>query len=544
MNQLQKLPVTESGFQKLREQGLLYVDKTKQILIFLEQGSYLFLSRPRRFGKSLLLTTLKALFEGKKELFEGLYIYDKWDWQVYPVVHLDFSALSYSEDLATFKEDIVFTLKRAAKIYDIEIKANSYKIVLKELLWLLSEKMGNSVVVLVDEYDKPITDFIGNPIKVDENRELLNNFFTALKAEHTFLHKVIITGVSKLAKVSVFSGMNNALDLTLFDKLSDVLGLTKNDIEAYFAGYIDVLQKKIGFSKNELLQAIKHWYDGYSWDAKVKIYNPFSIIRLFHLMQFENYWFQSGTPTMLIDLVVQKALYEEDELKKHPSDYENIRVTKDVFDTAELNQLSVIGMLFQTGYLTITNIQYEDLIAYYTLNYPNYEVKWSFAAQILEKYAKIPKREIAAGALRMKRALRHEKHDNFLMLLRNYFSIIPYQLRENADEAYYHSLFQMVFTLIGIDMLSERATIDGRIDGVVEFDDKIYIIEFKHARKGTLNTLINKALTQIKSKRYVNAYKGKDKKIYLLGVGFLDKLSKTEKKPKLEVGGRFELYVS
>ncbi|MEZ4887118.1 MAG: AAA family ATPase [Chitinophagales bacterium] len=536
MSKFQKLPTTESGFEAIREDGLLYVDKTKQMLTLLNTGRYLFLSRPRRFGKSMLVNTLEALYQGKKHLFEGLYVYDKWEWKEYPVIRLDFSGMHYSNDQQTFEDSINTRLEWSAKKYDIELSKKNYKDALSELLQLLYGKIGQKVVVLVDEYDKPITDFINNPIKAEENRRVLKEFYTSLKAEHNFLEKVFITGVSKLAKVSVFSGMNNVDDLSLMPELNDVVGLTQEDVENSFADYLGALQQKFNFSSHEdLMKAVKHWYNGYSWDGINKVYNPYSIVHLCNRLEFKNYWYKSGTPTLLIDLIIQRARMEDNALKKEPTAYENVKVTEEIFDAAELENLSVEGLLFQTGYLTITDIGYEDLTSYYRLNYPNHEVRWSFAAHIIQEYAKMPRHQIQTGALMMHRALRMFDKAMFLKLLRSYFAVIPYQLRESANEAYYHSLFQMVFTLIGIEMLSERSTIDGRIDGVIEFDDKLYIVEFKFARKGTMEKLMKRAMLQIKEKGYADGYAAKNKTVYLLGVGFLEKKEKGMAHTKLEI---------
>ncbi|MEZ4887117.1 MAG: AAA family ATPase [Chitinophagales bacterium] len=545
MSKFQKLPTTESGFEAIREQGLLYVDKTKQMLRLLDEGSYLFLSRPRRFGKSMLVNTLEALYQGKKHLFEGLYVYDKWEWKEYPVIRLDFSGMHYSDNQENFERSIYTRLEWIAKKYKLQLNKKNYKDALSELLYLLHEKIGEKVIVLIDEYDKPITDFINNPTKAGENRRVLKEFYTDLKAEHRLLEKVFITGVSKLAKVSVFSGMNNVDDVSLISDLNDVVGLTQEDVESNFADYLTALEKKFDFASHEdLMKAVKHWYNGYSWDGVGKIYNPYSIVHLCNRLQFNNFWFKSGTPTLLIDLIIQKARISDEALKKEPTEYENVQVTENVFDAAELQNLSVEGLLFQTGYLTITGIQYKNLTPYYTLNYPNHEVRWSFAANILEKYAKMPRHQIQTGALQMWDALQMFDKAMFLKLLRSYFAVIPYQLRESANEAYYHSLFQMVFTLIGIEMLSERSTIDGRIDGVIEFDDKLYIVEFKFARKGTMEKLVKRAMQQIKEKGYADGYAAKNKTVYLLGVGFLEKKEKGMAHTKLEIDCVIEECIS
>jgi len=539
MEKLQKLPLTQSSFPSIIEEGLLYVDKTYQILTLLDQGKYLFLSRPRRFGKSLLVSTLKSLFEGKKGLFKGLYIEDKWDWKEYPVIRMDFSALDYLDSADILKDDLVSFLEEIAQDYKVKIKGKTYKTLLRNLIKQLSRKFDRGVVFLIDEYDKPITDFINDPIRVEENRRLLKDFYTTLKSQNDYLHKVLITGVSKFAKISVFSGMNNAEDLTLMPELNDVIGLTKADIVTYFDAYLEKVETKFGFDRKEALATIKHWYDGYSWDGVNTIYNPFSIVHFFNRLEFQNSWYQSGTPTLLIDLIMQKAY--QGESPKEPTEYEGIEVTQTTFESAEVTNLNVEGLLFQTGYLTIVNKDESLLTPIYTLNYPNHEVRWSFMAHILETYAQMPKREVELGALMLKRALQQGNQALFLKLLRSYFALIPYQLRHSANEAYYHSLFQMVFTLIGIRMVSERSTDEGRIDGVIEFADKIYILEFKHKRTGTVETLAKTALKQIETNNYAQAFEASNKVIHLVGVGFLEKNKNEEGKTLLEIGAKWKV---
>ncbi len=539
MEKLQKLPLTQSSFPSIIEEGLLYVDKTRQISNLLQQGKYLFLSRPRRFGKSLLVSTLKSLFEGKKDLFKGLFIEDKWEWKEYPVVRIDFSALDYLDSADYLKEDLVSFLEEIAQDYKVKIRGRTYKTLLRNLIKQLSRKFGRGVVVLIDEYDKPITDFITDPIRVEENRKILKDFYTTLKSQNDYLHKVFITGVSKFAKISVFSGMNNAEDLTLAPELNDVVGLTKSDIVQYFDAYLERLEGKFGFSREESLAAVKHWYDGYSWDGVNTIYNPFSIVHFFNRLEFQNFWYQSGTPTMLINLIMQKAY--EGESPKKPTEYEGIEVTQTVFESAEVTNLNVEGLLFQTGYLTIVNKDESLFTPIYTLNYPNHEVRWSFMAHILETYAQIPKREVEPGALMLKRALQQGNQALFLKLLKSYFALIPYQLRHSANEAYYHSLFQMVFTLIGIRMVSERSTDEGRIDGVIEFNDKVYILEFKHKRTGTVETLAKIALKQIETNNYAQAFEASNKVVHLVGVGFLEKNKNEEGKTLLEIGAKWKV---
>jgi hypothetical protein len=538
MKELQKLPVTESGFEALRKQNMLYVDKTERMLELIDKGSYLFLSRPRRFGKSLLINTLKALFENKKVLFEGLYIYDKWEWEEHGVIHLDFSKILYRRGIEDFENHIKQLFQNIATSYNLELKEGNYLFQFQSLISKLYEKFNRGVIVLIDEYDKPIVDFINEPTKAEENRAFLREFYTTLKAEHAHLRLVFVTGVSKLAKVSVFSGMNNTLDVSLHPKMNDLVGITYDELVYYFENQIATLQEKNECSREEILAKIKYWYNGYSWDGKNKIYNPYAIVNLMDLQEFKNFWFESGTPTLLINLIIQKAYAGV--FKKMPTDYEDIEVGGHVFETAELEHLSVEGLMFQTGYLTITDIFREDDLTIYRLNYPNYEVRYSFMVHIIEKYAEFPKREIESGAFKMKRSLRHENLTDFIALIQRFFAIIPYHLRKKADEAYYHSILQILFVLVGIEMISERAIYDGRIDGVIEYEDKIYILEFKHSRKGTLKKLANNAMEQIKNKQYAKAYQQTNKRIILIGIGFLEKNNKKSEEIKLEIDGIWE----
>ena len=535
------MPVTASGFEFIREENLLYVDKTKQILQLLEEGEYLFFSRPRRFGKSLLINTLKALFEGKKYLFEGLYIYDRWDWVEYPVIHLDFSNISYSSSIDIFKFSMKRLLQGIGRKYGIVLEdAPDYLIIFIDLIEQLHQKFGKKVVVLIDEYDKPINDILDNLDKLAENQNVLKEFYTFLKAQHQYLKFVFITGVSKYAKVSVFSGMNNMKDVSLLPAMNDLVGLTKQEIEENFSTHIDNLISKNQMTQADLFKKIKFWYNGYSWDAINYVYNPFSIVRFFDIRAFENFWFESGTPTMLVKLIIQKA--KQEKLSLQPTDYEGIKVHASQFDAADANHIDIPGLLFQTGYLTITDIEATEIGSLYTLNYPNFEVRSSFSAHILQEYAQIPKGKVETEAIRMRLALQKDEPTEFLKLLRAYFALIPYQLRKNADEAYYHSLFQMMFNMLGIEMVSERSTDTGRIDGVVELSDKIFIIEFKYKRTGTLPTLIKNALQQIKDKNYATLFENSDKPIILAGIGFLEKNEDEEGKMKLEIDGEWERY--
>jgi energy-coupling factor transporter ATP-binding protein EcfA2 len=368
MEKLQKLPVTESGFEALRKQNMLYVDKTERMLELINKGSYLFLSRPRRFGKSLLINTLKALFENKKELFEGLYIYDKWEWAEHGVIHLDFSKIQYHRDIEGFENHIKKILQKVALSYNFEIEEGNYLFQLQNLISKLQKKFNRGVVVLIDEYDKPITDFINSPTKGKENQYLLNRFYTVLKAEHANLRLVFVTGTSKVLKV--LWGMNNVLDVSFHREMNDVIGINKKEILKYFENYISVLELSNNSSREQILEKIKYWYGGYSWNGKNKIYHPNSIVNLMLSQEFKIFCTRGNQEYILPQEVIN---------------FKNIEVSRREFEIDEDLVISFIGLLFNEGYLTISKTEEDDLMELYTLNHPNQEMRNS-VINMLKKY--------------------------------------------------------------------------------------------------------------------------------------------------------------
>jgi hypothetical protein len=358
MEKLQKLPVTESGFEALRKQNMLYVDKTERMLELINKGSYLFLSRPRRFGKSLLINTLKALFENKKELFEGLYIYDKWEWAEHGVIHLDFSKMQYHRDIEGFENHIKKILQKVALSYNFEIEEGNYLFQLQNLISKLQKKFNRGVIVLIDEYDKPITDFINSPTKGKENQYLLNRFYTVLKAEHANLRLVFVTGISKVLKV--LWGMNNVLDVSFHREMNDVIGINKKEILKYFENYISVLELSNNSSREQILEKIKYWYGGYSWNGKNKIYHPNSIVNLMLSQEFKTFCTRGNQEYILPQEIIN---------------FKNIEVSRREFEIDEDLVISFIGLLFNEGYLTISKTEEDDLMELYILNHPNQEMR-------------------------------------------------------------------------------------------------------------------------------------------------------------------------
>ncbi len=511
---MKKLPIGIQTFSKLIKDGCLYVDKTRQIAELIQFGDYLFLSRPRRFGKSLLVSTLYEIFSGNQELFQGLYIYDKIEWQSYPVILIDFNNISHKND-EVFNSSLLSFLDKVAGKYDIVLENQFIGDKFAELIEKIAEKTQQKVVILIDEYDKPIVNYVDDIEKAAKNREILREFFGVLKSSDAFLRFVFLTGVSKFARVSIFSDLNNILDITLSKQFATLLGYTQPELESYFAQHIQTLCFELGIKKAQLKTQIKTWYDGYSWNAKDNVYNPFSILNLFAVRRFSNYWFATGTPTLLIKLIKQT--------RRDVTEFENKKVSEIVFDSYNIENLNVFALLFQTGYLTITHVDKKARTPQYVLNYPNFEVKEAFITYLFESFTQNGLEEIQPATEDLRTYLQEENVEGFMNLIRALFAKIPYPLHIQ-QEAYYHSLFYMIAVLMGVEIDLEVLTDKGRVDGVLALEEKIYLIEFKYGKAGTdMDTLTQKAIQQILDKNYGERFLNDTRPRHFLGIGFVEK---------------------
>ncbi|MDR1820359.1 MAG: ATP-binding protein [Methanobrevibacter sp.] len=519
---LKKLGVDTQSFEILRRYDYLYIDKTENIWNLINNGRIYFLSRPRRFGKSLLVSTLKELFKGNKELFKGLYIYDKWNWnKTYPVIQLSMSELT-SETPDELKEDILVMIENIAEEKDIGLsEKGSYLIKFGQLIRTLSKISGSNVVILIDEYDKPITDNINNIDLAINIRKILQKFYGALKDVDEYIEFVFITGVSKFSKTSIFSGLNNLNDISLSNDYSTICGYTKDEFKRYFKDYLEIYCKNHGEESVEsLIEAVDDWYDGYSWDGKNFVYNPYSILNLFTENIFDNYWFESGTPTFLLKLIEEKGNIEEDLLKPQV-------VNSSAFSSFKLKNLNLTSVLMQTGYLTIKKRKEFDRTYEYTLDIPNNEVKESLFTHILSMYTKRDDDEIIAIKHKMVRQIINLDNVGFNNNLSELLVEIPNLLHQNADDSYYHSIFIAWLSALRFRIDSEVLTNDGRIDSVLETEHFIAICEIKHDENLSHNILIKEALDQIKDKEYYMKYLKRDKRIIFLAIAFHDKKVKT-----------------
>ncbi|MDR3308438.1 MAG: ATP-binding protein [Tannerella sp.] len=511
---LQNLPIGTQSFEKLRKRAGIYVDKTQYILQMLNTtGTVYFLSRPRRFGKSLLISTLEAVFRGRKELFEGLYIYDKWDWNdKFPVIHLDFGKESHStgEELTLSLTDFV---DATARDNQISLQKHTLTGKFSELIQQLHETTGQQVVVLVDEYDKPITDHLSNQEVLEANKTVLHDFYQVLKAADDHIRFIFLTGVSKFSGLSVFSALNNPHDITISEDYAALCGYTQDELEKYFAEHIDNYTHEKNVSRQDLLDDIKRWYDGYSWDGKTSVYNPFSTLMFFAERSFDNYWFRTGTPTFLMELLKSR--------NQITPILENKKADSGLFEGYDTADLDEIALLFQTGYLTIKDVNSIDPEnKEYTLGIPNSEVRNAFFRRLLSAYSHYPVSSVQRLILDMQQQIYNSDTSGLEQNLRMLLANIPYILHQK-NEAYYHSMFLVWMKMLGFEPQGEVPTSTGRIDSVLHHADLTVVAEIKYSAKKGAEKLLNEAMTQIRDRRYYERYL--DRKVILMAVAFAGK---------------------
>lgn len=535
---MKKLPLAKSDFTKIIEEGYVYVDRTKEMYDLINYSSHVFLSRPRRFGKSLLVSTLEAMFQGKKELFKGLWIEDKIEWKEYPIVRIDFGKLSYNT-FEDFEHTIADVLDEIAISYDVVLPASHYNSKIGVLISKIHKKTGKDIVILIDEYDAPIARHITDLDVAVKYQTSLRDFYSILKAYNGQIKFMFLTGISKFAKMSIFSVINLMKDVSLLEPFNNVIGFTKADLQRYFSEHIEQFAQKEGISKTEIIDKMTIWYDGYSWDGENRMFNPYSIVNVLKDLKFKNYWFETGTPSILIKLI-QERYSKERQTTPTLREFENAQ-TSALDSSYDLSQgIPLVKLLFETGYLTVKEV--EDVVddELYTLTYPNYEVRTSFNAFILSAFSNHRMDIIQSKGTLMKKALLEGNKDSFVTILRSLFAALPYQHRKKANEAYYHGLFYLVLTLLGVQSTLEDSTDKGRIDCVLELGRKVYIIEFKYGEKGTMDYLLKQAMNQIDNHKYYESFEGLDKEIWLLGVGFLVKEDADLKKEVLTIEGELK----
>ena len=495
-----KLPVGIQNLREIREQGHYYVDKSGLAIDLLNSGKYFFLSRPRRFGKSLLVDTFKELFEGNRALFEGLAAETRWDWSHrYPVIRI-----SFADGMLQSRTELDTRIHEILQDNEMELGVQAQRRTVNgrfaELIRLVHKHHGAPAVVLVDEYDKPILDNLTDPARAAEMRDGLRNLYSVLKGADPHLKFVFLTGVSKFSKVSIFSGLNQLVDITLDPRWSALCGYTDEDIDTVFAPELPGLDR----------EEIRRWYNGYNWRG-TSVYNPFDVLRLFDRREFHPYWFETGTPTFLVNLLAERRIFTPD--------LGRIVASEALLSTFDVDTMQPEALLFQAGYLTIGQVRAIPGRMEFTLKYPNLEVEASLNDSLLKRYmgdaaaseAQISRlwRVLQAGDVAALRELFHA-----------FFASIPSDWYRNSPiaqfEGYWASVFYSHFAALGLDIRVEDSTNKGRIDMTVLAGGAVWVFEFKVVELVPQG----KALAQIRDRGYADKYRGRGEPVHLIGVEF------------------------
>ena len=507
---MKNLPIGVQDLTSFPDRDFVYVDKTELVYHLITRGKYYFLSRPRRFGKSLLISTFKHLFLGNKALFESLkfgeqdlWIMDKWDWtKKYPVIHFSFDALSY-QDIG-LANAIQADLLDKAEAFGIELTKSDFKSQFKELLKKVVEKHGK-IVLLIDEYDKPIIDFLEKDDlpQAKANRLVLKSFYSTLKSADDLLHFFFVTGISKFTQVSIFSDLNNLKDITLHEDYAALTGYTQAEIEFYFSDYLELATKKLRLTHAELAGYMRIWYDGYSWDGITMLYNPFGTLNFLDQRRFRNFWFATGTPTFLVNQIKKQVHF----------DFEKTLTNDGLLNKYDIEDLQLVPLLFQAGYLTVKHINL--MTGAMVMDYPNQEVRESMYQFLIDDLARDVHRADTGLTIKdLNTAFLSNDLQKAKKIINSLVSTLPYEAYKNQSEGFYQGLLHLIFSYLGMFVDSEVHMAGGRADTVVQTLTHIFIFEFK------FNKTPEAALEQIEKNGYANKYQSSDKHIIGIGVNF------------------------
>jgi hypothetical protein len=520
---MKKLPLGIQSFKEIITENYVYADKTEYIYNLINNAKYYFLSRPRRFGKSLLIDTIHEVFNGDKELFKGLSIYDSdYEFKTHPVIRLDMSGIA-NETPEILKNSLYIELKKRANNEGFSFDYETPSDIFKNFIEYLHNKYNQRVVVLIDEYDKPILDHILSIETAEANRQVLKGFYGILKSMDAHLRFTLITGVTKFTKTSIFSELNNLYDITMVRDYANICGVETCDLNKYFNEHIEKLASLDRFDTSDSIrEEILAWYDGYSWDGITRVINPFSLLSFFSRKDFSSFWYASGTPKFLMDL-----------RKKRPTgytDFRNLTIGEWSLDSFDIKNMSAAPLLFQTGYLTVEKVLPGQRPPAYLLKIPNYEVRIAFSLNILAEFTEAEATSTESAYRDINESLETGDLQKMLETFRALFASIPYQLHIKS-EYYYHSIFYAIMNLFGFDIDAEVSVSGGRMDATLETDDKIYVMEFKYkdcppdASEETKRQLFDEELesgaAQIKNKGYAKKYESSGKKIYQTVFAFL-----------------------
>ena len=508
--ELRELPIGEQVFETLRMDGYLYVDKTELIYRMTQKGKYFFLSRPRRFGKSLLLTTIEAYFLGKRQLFEGLFLSKvEHDWSIHPVFHIDFSLQSYDSesDLQTMLNDY---LANQEKIFGASETEQTIALRFKGMIRRAYEKTNQRVVILIDEYDKPLLEAIDDPERQEKYRKELRGFYGVLKGMNQYIRFVLLTGITKFSKVSIFSDLNNLNDISRDRDYATICGITDNEVDTVLAPYIQRYADEKKLSYDAVREDLRRMYDGYHFvDATPGLYNPFSLMCALSKRVMDSYWFESGTPTMLVELF-QRNHYPLPNLEES--------IDTAALDSKDGSGDSIIPLLYQSGYLSISRSDEESQQTW--LTFPNKEVNEGFFRFLLPYYSSVQKNRTKAAINLFVDDLRSGNAEQFLQRLQSFFADFQYDA-QTTPESHFRNVLYILCKLMGLQVDAEYQTSDGRIDLLLRTDKFVYIIECK------IDSTARIALDQIKSKEYALPWSLDNREKILVGINF----STTSRRP-------------
>lgn len=500
-----RYPIGQQSFHKLREDGFLYVDKTRLVYELVNDSHYVFLARPRRFGKSLLLSTIKAYFEGRKDLFHGLEIEKlEKEWKKHPVFLLELSRINNNST-----DSINASLDQQFSVWEKDLNINNenpeFGSRFSTILLESFKKTGERAVVLVDEYDNPLINTLGQSDIHERNRTLLKSVYSNLKALDEYIRFGMLTGVSRFSKMSVFSGLNNLRDITFSNQFSAICGITREEIKSFIKHGVENLAKEVGKDFEETMEELAKWYDGYHFSEKCPdLYNPFSILNAMANREIKPYWFATGTPEFL----VTRLNIEKDNFLKVFQD----KALETSLASSDTSFKSPVPLLYQTGYLTIKD--YDPSTCIYTLGIPNKEVEKALFPYLVSEFSDETQEDIVADSIHMKQCLENKDVEGFMEVFKSFLAGIPYDIIPVVNEKYFQNTLFLLFRTMPLEVDGERRTSDGRADLVVKTERYIYVIELK------LDQSAEKALQQINEKGYALPYRNSGKEIVKIGISF------------------------
>lgn len=505
MEALRKLPIGEQSFAKLRTEDRLYVDKTEYIYKMVHEGTYYFLSRPRRFGKSLLLSTMEAYFLGQRELFDGLYIAaQEEEWIEYPVMHIDFSLQSYESE-QDLHDLLNVYLSKQEEVYDSNENETSLALRFGGIIERANKKTGKGVVILIDEYDKPLLEAIGNEALQERYRKMLRGFYGVLKGLNQYIRFVLLTGITKFSKVSIFSDLNNLRDISRVTSFACICGLTDEEVDRDLSPYIQRYAEQKDKSYDVIRVELQSKYDGYHFvDKTPGLYNPYSVMNALWYMEMSNFWFETGTPIMLVKLFKQNN-YSLPSIEK--------AINTISLDTKDDDGDNIVPLLYQSGYVSIERSDEEEQLSW--LTYPNEEVRDGFFQFLLPYYTSVQKSRTKAEILNFVNDIREGRVELFLKRLQALFANFQYDAQRDSDtEEHFRNVLYVLCVLLGLKVKAEYMTSDGRIDLLIRTERYVYIIECK------IDSTARVALDQIREKKYELPWAVDEREIISIGLNF------------------------